>query len=64
MAKPTHTVIMGEDGKFYAKVGGNMIGPMDTSAEAWRALDRHVGDPISPAESRSDYAFTKSMDPK
>jgi hypothetical protein len=42
---------------------GNVVaGPFDTSAEAWRWADRAMGDPVSAAEKRGEYGFTKFME--
>lgn len=38
-----------------------IAGPFTTSAEAWRWIDRHEGEPISPAERRADWLFRKTM---
>lgn len=32
-----------------------VAGPFATDREAWRWADRHEGEPISPAEKRTDY---------
>lgn len=38
-----------------------VAGPFPTNAEAWRALDRLEGEPISPAEKRADWISTKIL---
>lgn len=42
------------DGKYLVVNGGNVLaGPFDTNAQAWRALDRISGEPISRSEKVS-----------
>lgn len=38
-----------------------MAGPFGTNAEAWRALDRLDGQPINPAEKRTDFATSRAL---
>ena len=48
----------------YAVAGADhvpLIYPFDTQAEAWRWIDRHEGDPISPAEKKSDWIVGKIL---
>ncbi|PWL18133.1 hypothetical protein DKP76_10465 [Falsochrobactrum shanghaiense] len=54
------TVIEQPDGKYYVAGGAQMLaGPFETHAEAWRALDRMTGDPINPAEKKSQWIASK-----
>lgn len=39
---------------------GWVQGRFSTSAAAWRHVDRVAGEPISPAEKRSDFGFSRS----
>lgn len=38
-----------------------IAGPFDTMSEAWRWIDRHEGDPISPAEKKSDWVTSQIL---
>ncbi|RWH32460.1 hypothetical protein [Mesorhizobium sp.] len=38
-----------------------LAGPFPTHGEAWRALDRMEGEPISPAEKRADWISNKIL---
>ena len=33
-----------------------------TNAGAWRWIDQNSNDPLSPAQKRSDYAWSKALD--
>lgn len=53
------------DGQFVVKSskrGTAQVGPFDTSAEAWRWIDRYNGEPISRAEKTAEYIWLKSID--
>lgn len=41
--------------------GSILAGPFETQAEAWRWIDRHSGEPISPAEKKSDWIVGKIL---
>lgn len=41
--------------------GVTRAGPFATNDEAWRALDRLVGEPISPAEKRTDWMVARYL---
>lgn len=36
-----------------------LAGPFKSHSEAWRWIDRHEGEPISPAEKKSDWIASK-----
>lgn len=58
MTEPT--AIRTGDGRWQVVAGGTVkAGPFRTMAEAWRWIDRHSGEPISPAEKRSDWSINK-----
>lgn len=39
----------------------DIVGPFATMAEAWRWIDRHEGEAISPAEKKSDWIAGKIL---
>ena len=43
------------DGRYEVRDGGIVHGVFTTQADAWRWIDRHEGEPINPAEKRSDW---------
>lgn len=47
-------VVLSDDGR-------QLAGPFASNAEAWRALDRLDGDPVSPAEKRTDFATSRLL---
>lgn len=52
------TAVRTDDGRWQVVAGGSVLaGPFETSAEAWRWIDRHSGDPISKSEDRAQWAF-------
>lgn len=55
------TVIEGGGGFVVVDGGETLAGPFPTNAEAWRALDRMEGEPISPAEKRADWISNKIL---
>lgn len=56
------TVIRAPDGKWSAVHNGSVIGgPFETSADAWRWVDRHEGEPISPAEKTTEWIVGKIL---
>ncbi|WP_434723063.1 hypothetical protein [Mesorhizobium sp. RIZ17] len=55
------TVIEGEGGFVVVADAQTVAGPYPTNADAWRALDRLEGDPISPAEKRADWISNKIL---
>ncbi|MBZ9888959.1 hypothetical protein LB559_13500 [Mesorhizobium sp. BR1-1-3] len=55
------TVIEGSGGFVVVDGGETLAGPFPTNAEAWRAVDRLEGSPISPAEKRADWISTKIL---
>lgn len=56
------TVIRTPDGRWTVVSGPEVLaGPFDTSAQAWRWLDRHEGEPISPAEKKSEWIVGKFL---
>ncbi len=58
MTEPT--AIRTSDGRWQVVAGGAvMAGPFQAMAEAWRWIDRRSGEPISPAEKRSDWSISK-----
>jgi hypothetical protein len=38
-----------------------VVYPFKTMAEAWRWIDRHEGEPISPAEKKTDWIVGKIL---
>lgn len=57
------TAIRTADGKWAVANGGNLLaGPFETSAEAWRWIDRHTGDPINRSEKTAEWVFQKMAD--
>lgn len=43
--------------------GGNvLVDGLQTNAEGWRWIDRHEGDPLSPAQKRSDFWWQNHID--
>lgn len=52
------TAVRTADGRWQVVAAGDVIaGPFETSAEAWRWIDRNTGDPISKSEDRAQWAF-------
>lgn len=52
------TAVRTDDGRWQVVAGGEVLaGPFETSAEAWRWIDRNTGDPISKGEDRAQWAF-------
>jgi hypothetical protein len=45
------------DGWIVADDTGKRAGPFTTNAAAWRWLERHNGEPTTPAEHRRDYGW-------
>lgn len=48
----------------YAVAGDDLtpiVWPFDTRSEAWRWIDRQAGEPISPAEKKSDWIVSKIL---
>ena len=41
--------------------GARLAGPFVKNAEAWRALDRLSGEPINPAEKRTDFSTSRML---
>lgn len=51
------------DGRWAVIYCGEIVaGPFDSNAQAWRALDRMTGDPISRSEKVADWAFQNGGD--
>lgn len=51
------------DGKWAAAHAGSIVGgPFETSAEAWRWIDRYTGQPVSPSEQKAEWVFQKMAD--
>lgn len=49
------------DGKWAVMNGSDLLaGPFETSAEAWRWIDRHEGEPISKGESTAQWLWDKT----
>lgn len=48
------------DGGYCVMNGASIVaGPFNTNSDAWRALDRLEGDPINPAEKKSEWIASK-----
>lgn len=57
------TVFSTADGKFEVFAGSERLaGPFDTSAQAWRWIDRYTGEPISKREDTAQWAWDRSVD--
>lgn len=55
------TVTRSPDGTWHVVDGDRVLaGPFATDREAWRWVDRHDGEPISPAEKRTEF-FVEQM---
>lgn len=39
--------------------GNRVAGPFQTNGEAWRWIDRQQGEPLNPAQKRSDWIASK-----
>ncbi len=58
----TAKVIKLVDGRWAVVWCGEVVaGPFDLNDEAWRALDRMTGDPISRSEKTPDWLFHGNM---
>ncbi|TIP06638.1 MAG: hypothetical protein E5X72_00030 [Mesorhizobium sp.] len=55
------TVIEAGGGWLVVDGDATLAGPFSTNAEAWRAVDRLEGSPISPAEKRADWIASKIL---
>ncbi len=58
------TVISTPDGwivTYSAKSKTVLAGPFPTMSEGWRWIDRHAGEPLSPAEKKSDWVTSKIL---
>jgi hypothetical protein len=56
------TVVRDDDGKWIVVAAGKVLaGPFDTSSAAWRWIDRCSGEPISPAEKKSDWIVSQIL---
>lgn len=56
------TVRQQDDGTFAVMADDEIVSPgHSSSSAAWRAADRIEGETVSPVESRSDYAFRRSL---
>ncbi len=54
------TVERQADGTFVVVANGYIVSrPFASNAEAWRALDRMEGDPVSKAELKSEWLWSK-----
>lgn len=40
---------------------GYVAGPFATNAEAWRWIERHEGEPVSPSEKRAEFGFSRPV---
>jgi hypothetical protein len=58
------TVVVRHDNNWFLEDQGKRIaGPFQTNAEAWRALDRHEGDPVSRSEQTGQWWFDTKINP-
>lgn len=56
------TAVRTPDGRWQVVAGGSVLaGPFETSADAWRWIDRNSGDPISKGEQTADWAWNKGV---
>lgn len=63
-SQPRDLIVIGTRGNFHVcdDLGGHgaiLAGPFETHAEAWRALDRLSGEPVSKAEDTSEWVWNK-----
>jgi hypothetical protein len=54
-------IVQTDDGHWQLKAGDRVLGIWATNAEAWRAFDREEREPISPAESKTDWICNKIL---
>lgn len=63
-ASPSELTVLTLQNGGYAVAGADhlpLIYPFDTQADAWRWIDRHECEPISPAEKKSDWIVGKIL---
>jgi hypothetical protein len=53
----TMEIVRAEDGKWQLVDSERVLGTYATNAEAWRALDRSVGEPVNPQEKKTADFF-------
>lgn len=56
------TAVRTDDGRWQVVAGGDVLaGPFETSAEAWRWIDRSSGSPISKSEDSAQWFYDNRM---
>jgi len=51
-------IIQTKDGRWGVASGEELVaGPFDSNSQAWRALDRLAGDPVSRGEKTADWLW-------
>lgn len=52
--------VKGSGSEWIASADDEIIGTFTTNAEAWRALDRHMREPVSKREDTADWISRKT----
>jgi hypothetical protein len=56
------TAVQDPDGRWIVVAGKRLLaGPFDSSAGAWRWIERQSGEAVSKAEERADWFFRETL---